>query len=377
MLAVHYGVGLVTTRNLCDIMAALHGCPPSSTERVLRTLKAAGFVEVRTQLTEPWRSSPRGRKTDILVLTKEGIKAAVKAAETTPTLKRRGPGRYRRMVARRKEEHDLLLAEYLGTLCGALGPSSEGPRFGWAPERVGGEAGATRFIGGFTSAGLSPDGFVTLRATDQETRHARRRHIFLEADTGTQRKGVVIGKLKRYLNLIYAMTWSSRDPDPSWGLPLVVFASLDPERSLAVVRWMRDALSASHAVGVDGVFLRHGIRLEDFFAATNVRWWSRYGTLGAAYACPALRLVRRDPESVAGRTGLRPIGGLASMPAMMHHLDRDRIRGEAEVEALHHRRLLEEALYDDAVDLPELAVRRGEVLRLNAIVHDLRRSRVA
>jgi hypothetical protein len=123
--------------------------------------------------------------------------------------------------------------------------------------------------------------------------------------------------------------------------------------------------------------LRHGIRFEDFFAATNVRWWSRYGAMGAAYACPAPRLVRRDPESVALRTGLRPIWGLTSIPAIMQRLDRDQIRGEAELEAMHHRRLLAEALEDDAVGLPELAVRRAEVLRLNAIMHDLRRFRVA
>ena len=65
------------------------------------------------------------------------------------------------------------------------------------------------------------------------------------------------------------------------------------------------------------------------------------------------------------------------MPAIMHRLDRDQIRGEAEVEALHHRSLLEGALYDDAVDLPELATRRAEALRLNAIVRDLRRSRAS
>lgn len=376
MLVAHYGVGLVTTRNLCDIMAALHGCPPSSTERVLRTLKAAGFVEVRTQLTEPWRSSPRGRKTDVLVLTREGLKAAVKAAETSPISKRRGPGRYRRTVARRKEEHDLLLAEYLATLCGSLRPSKD-ERFGWVPERVGGEAGAARLISGFTQADLRPDGFVTLRATDRGTHRVRLRHILLEADTGTQRKGVVMGKLKRYLHLISSMTRSRGDPDPYWGLPLVVFASFDQERSLVVVRWMREALSAPHAIGADNELLRHGIRFEDFFAATNVLWWSRYGAMGAAYACPALRLVRRDPESVALRTGLRPIWGLTSMLAIMQRLDRDQIRGEAEVEALHHRRLLEGALYDDTVGLPELAIRRAEALRLNAIVHDLRRPRVA
>lgn len=376
VLVEHYRVGLATTRTLGDIMAALHGCPPSSTERVLRKLKAVGLVEVRTHLTEPGRSSPRGRKTDVLVLTEEGLKAAVKVAETMPISKRKGPGRYRRTVATNKEEHDLLLAGYLATLCGSLRLSRD-ERFGWTPGRVGGEAGAARFISGFTQAGLLPDGFVTLRATDHETHHPRRRHVFLEADTGTQHRGVVVGKLKRYLNLIYSMTRSMQDPDPSWGLPLVVFASFDPERSFAVVRWMREALSASHATGADNELLGHGIRLEDFFAATNVRWWSAYGALGAAYASPASRLVRRDPESVARRTGLRPTGGLTSMPAIMHRLDHDHIRGEAEVKAMHHRRLLAEALEDDAVGLPELAVRRAEVLRLNAIMHDLRRFRVA
>ncbi len=377
VLVEHYRVGLATTRILGNIMAALHGCPPSSTERVLRKLKAVGLVEVRTQLAEPGRSSPRGRMTDVLVLTEEGLKAAAKAAETGPISKRKGPGRYRRTVARRKEEHDLLLAEYLATLCGSLRPSRE-ERFGWTPERVGGEADAARFISGFTQqADLRPDGFVTLRATDRKTRYARYRHILLEADTGTQRKGVVIAKLKRYLNLIYSMTRSTQDPDLSWGLPLVVFASFDPERSFAVVRWMREALSSVSTTGIEGELLRHGIRLEDFFAATNVRWWSRYGALGAAYTCPAFRLVWRDPESVACRTGLRPIGGLTSMPAIMHRLERDRIRGEAEVEALRHRRLLEVALHDDTVDPSELVVRRAEALRLNAIVHDLRRPRAA
>ena len=157
----------------------------------------------------------------------------------------------------------------------------------------------------------------------------------------------------------------------------MVFASLGPERSLAVARWMREALSSVSTTGTEGELLRHGIRPEDFFAATNVRWWNRYGALGAAYACPAVRLVRRDPESVARRTGLRPIGGLTSIPAMMHRLERDRIRGEAEIEALYHRRLLAEALEDDAVELSELAARRAEALRLNAIVRDLRRPRVA
>lgn len=376
VLVEHYRVGLVTTRTLCDVMAAVHGCPPSSTERALRKLRAVGLVEVRTQLMEPGRASPRGRKADVLVLTEGGIKAAVKVAEKMPISKRKGPGRYWRTVATNKEEHDLLLAGYLAALCGSLRPSRD-ERFGWAPERVGGEAGAARLIRSFTQAELRPDGFITLRATDRGTHHALRRHILLEADAGSQHRGVVIGKLKRYLNLIYSMTWSTRDPDPSWGLPLVVFASFDPERSFAVLRWMREALSASHAVGMDNELLRHGIRLEDFFAATNVRWWSGYGAMGAAYACPAVRLVRRDPESVALRTGLRPIWGLTSMPAIMHRLDRDRIRGEAEVEALHHRRLLEGALYDDAVDLPELAARRAEAVRHNAIVHDLRRFRVA
>ncbi len=375
MLVEHYRVGLATTRTLGDIMAALHGCPPSSTERALRKLRAAGLVEVRTQLAEPGKASPRGRKTDVLVLTEGGLKAAAKAAETMPISKLKGPGKYRRTVARRKEGHDLLLARYLAALCGSLRPSRD-ERFGWTPGRVGGEAGAVRLIGGFTQGGLRPDGFVTLRATDHETHHPRR-HILLEADTGTQRKGVVVGKLKRYLDLIYSVTWSGRAPDPSWGLPLVVFASFEQERSLAVVRWMREVLSASHATGADNELLRHGIRLEDFFAATNVRWWSRYGVLGAAYACPASRLVRRDPESVARRTGLRPIGGLTSMPAIMHRLERDRIRGEAEVKALHHRRLLADVLEDDAIDPSELAARRAEVLRLNAIVHDLRRFRVA
>ncbi len=187
----------------------------------------------------------------------------------------------------------------------------------------------------------------------------------------------MIGKLKRYLRLISSMTQGRREPDPSWGLPLVVFVSFDPERSLSVVRWMRETVFAPNALGTDGELLRFGIRFEDFFAATNVRWWSRYGAQGAAYACPALRLVRRDPESVALRTGLRPIWGLTSMPAIMHRLDRDQIRGEAEVEALHHRRLLAGALYDDAVDLAELTTLRAETLRLNAIVHDLRRSKAA
>ncbi len=377
VLVEHYRVGLATTRTLGDVMAALYGCPPSSTERVLRKLRAAGLVEVRTQLAAPGKASPRGRKTDVLVLTKEGLKAAVKAAETMPILKRKGPGRYRRTVARRKEGHDLLLAKYLGALCGSLSPSRDEPRFGWTPGRVGGEADAVRLIRGFTQDGLRPDGFVTLHATDRKTHHPRYRHVLLEADTGTQHRGVVVGKLKRYLNLIHSVTWGGRAPDPSWGLPLVVFASFEPERSLAVVRWMREVLSASHATGADNELLRHGIRLEDFFATTNVWWWNRYGALGAAYASPAVRLVRRDPESVARRIGLRPTGGLTSMPAIMHRLDHDHIRGEAEVEARRHRRLLAEVLEDDAVGPSELTARRAEALRLNAILHDLRSPAVA
>jgi len=234
-----------------------------------------------------------------------------------------------------------------------------------------------RALGSFATGGLRPDGFVTLRADDPKTGRVRRRHVLVEADMGTQRRGVVAGKLRRYLHLVSAMTQRRQDPDPPWGLPLIVFVSSDPERSLAVARWMRETVFAPNALGTDGELLRFGIRFEDFFVATSVRWCSRQGTLGAAYACPGLRLVWRDAPSVAGRTGPRVMGGLSSMPALMRRLDRDPSRGDAEVEARRHRRLLERDLLDDAVAPTELAARRGEALRLNTVLRGLRGSGAA
>lgn len=338
-----YELSPVTLEQLRRKLSASPGGPSqSATYRALRLLQKTGHVEARPA-GESRQVPRRGRKAIAYVLTGEGTRAA--AAKVEPKRKRlakRDVGRYLLMIRRGKTGHDMLLADFVSALWEAAGQARTKARTtSWHPrlEESYGEAGATRRVVYFGMRDLRPDALLALDmelaeadAGGPELSKVVRAQVFVEADMGTERPPVVLGKLRRYLRLIFRATSGGLTPDPVGGLPVVLFMCRTPRRALAVRRWMREAIAGSNAGEFRSNMLEYGIRFEDLFAVTCPEWWEARGVMGEAYLTPGSRLRRRDLAGVGEGLSVRALGGFASLPAMVHRLVADRKRGFVELE---------------------------------------------
>lgn len=355
--------------------ASPYGPSPWATYRALRRLQETGHVEARP-VDESWRGPRPGRKAIAYVLTSEGARAAAAIVEPRRRrLAKRDLGRYLLMIRRGKAGHDMLLADFVSALWEALVQARTIP---WRLrlEECYGEAGATRRLVYLRTHDIRPDALLTFgmeiaganaetEAMGLEISKAVRAQVFVEADMGTERRPIVLDKLRRYVSLITRTTSGGQTPEPVGGLPMVLFVCKTPRRALAVRRWMREAVSGSNTEGYRSNMIECGIRFEDLFVVTCPEWWEARGVMGEAYLTPGSRLRRRDPAAVGEKWWVRGLDGFVSLPATVHRLRVDRKRGFVEFELADLRaRVKTYLLSGKDINPSKLAQARGNARKL-------------
>ena len=133
---------------------------------------------------------------------------------------------------------------------------------------------------------LRPDGLVESKIADEEATNPPSPHLlYIEADTGSQMRWQVAGKVHQYAEHFMNLVASGKIQHQE-DVPRVVFFSPTVRRSMWVLGVIEEASTEPGKVfaEVHGRFKERGLKFAAMFHVTNLEWLRETGTLGESYA---------------------------------------------------------------------------------------------